>query len=431
MMATINPNLGPISTSTTVRTPAQAKPAAGESSPALPADGLNVDFSKAGGPAVEEKAAPQPTPEPAPQAPSAPAAIVVGGVELAAADGGFALSNTGGLAQLETPKAPEFSASIDGCLANLAASHHPEVADMLMGMQFGHLPASEADIKSVQAGGLGATTPTITSSQINWDLGADVVSSAQKFVIPVPQFADGGEPLVYPAGAKDKDGNLLVYTEDSKDKDGNSLAHLAGQPLPIMDWEGKPIGDMGVVFFNPKDQSWQAVKADGQGVVIMNQMTEDQGKALMDKIGADPGKLTLEQFKDVLTFAATTEYDDQGLVTREGCGDMYNSDRSFISKKMNAMETSETGIAQYGMFRRDDRDVCKVVFAEGPSEFEALTSGGVMVKQPIPEEGALLLRQPDGKGHLYRKIESQAFVETYKNKDGSAIELDKLPRHNI
>lgn len=369
-MATINPNMGPISTNLAAR-PAVASVTA-ESAPSLPSDGASIDFSKntAAAPETtrtEVPTAPAAAPEP-PAVATAPAPEVQSGVAQAAAEGGLALSNTGGLAQLETPKAPDFCSSIDGCLAGLAG-----------------------ETKSI---------PTITAENINWDKGAEVVSSAQKFVIPVPQFPGGGEALVYPDGAKDKDGN-----------------DIGGKP--IVDWQGQPIGEQGVVFFNPKDNAWQAVKADGQGVVIMNQMSEEQGKAIMEKVGGDPSKLTLEGFKEVLSFAVS-----------QGCGDMYNSDRGFISKKMNALETMDSGVPQYGMFRRDDRDVCKVVFADGPSEFTALTSGGVTVKQEIPDEGAIILRQPDGKGgFLHRKIENQAFEETYRMKDGSKINLDTLPRH--
>ena len=130
---------------------------------------------------------------------------------------------------------------------------------------------------------------TVTKNQFNFDKGTEVVSSAQKFIIPVPTFADkgGGEDLVYPKGATDKDGNSV-----------------AGRP--ITDWQGKPIGEpgeKGVVFFNHKDQSYQAVKADGNGVVIMNQVTDEQGKKLQDKIGKDPGKLSLQEFKGALEYA--------------------------------------------------------------------------------------------------------------------------------
>ena len=244
---------------------------------------------------------------------------------------------------------------------------------------------------------------TITQAGMNFDEGAKVVSGAQKFIIPVPTFAEngGGEDLVYPKGATDKDGNSV-----------------AGQP--ITDWQGKPIGEpgeKGVVFFNHKDQSYQAVKADGNGVVIMNQVTDEQGMKLQEKIGGDPGKLSIEEFKGALEYA----HSDLGV------GDMYNSDRDFIKSKMNAMETSETGVAQYGLHRRDDRDVCDVLFVEGKGEFQ----GPAATPQKF-EDGAVILRQPNSKaedGFSYRLIQPDAFKETYKNKDGSEIKLSELPRH--
>lgn len=244
----------------------------------------------------------------------------------------------------------------------------------------------------------------ITAQDVNWDKGAEVVSNAQKFVIPVPTFE--GEALIYPEGAKDKDGKSIA---------GN----------PIVDWQGQPIGEKGVVFFNPKDQAWQAVKSDGQGVVILNQVTEPQGQKLIAKIkdltGGDPSLLSLDQFKDVLSFA-TSEVGWEKP-------DMYNSDRDFIKKKMNALEATDTGIAQFGLFRRDDRDVCKALLAEGPAEFQAPTSGGVLVKQPIGEEGGVLLRQPDGKAFLFRKIDIEAMQETYTHKDGRKLSVSELPKH--
>lgn len=70
-----------------------------------------------------------------------------------------------------------------------------------------------------------------------------IISSAQKFIIPVPVLGASGEPLIYPEGAE-----------------------KAGEP--ILDYESNPIGDRGIVFFNGKDQSWQAAKGDGEAVII-------------------------------------------------------------------------------------------------------------------------------------------------------------------
>ncbi len=273
---------------------------------------------------------------------------------------------------LQSVAQPEYSKSIDGFLSKFVSARGKEMG-------------------------------TVTAGQLSFDKASDVVSSAQKFIIPVPTFAatGGGERLVYPEGAKDKGGT-----------------DLAGQP--ITDWQGKPIAgpdERGVVFFNHKDQSYQAVKADGNGVVILNQVTEEQGKKLQSKIGEDPGKLSLKEFKDALEFAHA----------ELGVGDMYNSDRDFIKSKMNPMETSETGVPQYGLYRRDDRDVCQALYIEGSGEFQ----GPAATPQKF-ENGAVIIRQPDAKapdGFSYRLIQPDAFVETYKNKNGSAIELEKLPRH--
>lgn len=411
-MASINPNMGSITSNFSVRSPGTGSLSTPTETPASPpGDALNVDFSKTssaapkaesvyqlgnkiaqtflenpfgqlggmlgsvmglGGFAASDPANPYLVGLSAhthfgvgEQPPAAPES----GLQAAATRENLSLSNSGGLAQLDSPLVTsDFSSDIDGCLAKLAGT---------------------SDTKEVR---------TITAGQVDWDKGADVTSNARKFIMPVPNFE--GEPLIYPDGAKDKDGNSIAGT-------------------PIKDWQGQPIGDKGVVFFNPKDQSWQAVKSDGQGVVIMNQMTEEQGKALMDKVGGDPMNMSLGQFKEFLSFASS----------EVGCKDMYNSDRGFIEKKMNAIESSPSGFPQFGMFRRDDQDVCKALFTKGPAEFDAPTTGGILVKLQIPEEGGVLLRQPDGKGFLFRKIDNEVFEETYKNKDGTQVSVGDLPRH--
>ena len=302
-------------------------------------------------PAPGPAAAPAPTETPRETPKQAPAEQPAPGPGVANGQGGTLLMTA------DTP-APKESAGIDGFLAKLAG------------------------VKGV-----------VTPDQINFDNGSPVVSSAQKFVIPVPKFADGGEPLVYPQGATNKKG------ED-----------IGGQP--IADWQGKPIGERGVVFFNEKDKAWQAVPGDGTGVVIMNQVTEDQSKMLLDKVGGDPGKLSLEQFKEVLTFANK----------EVGLGDMYNSDRGFISSKMNPLETQDTGIPQYGMFRRDDRDVCHALFLDGSGEFKGTSTTHQY------DDGGVVLRQKVGNEFNYRLIQPEEFQQTYNNKDGSRINLDSLPK---
>ncbi len=240
----------------------------------------------------------------------------------------------------------------------------------------------------------------LTHSQFNFDAGTEVVSSAQKFIIPVPQFE--GEDLVYPQGAKGANG------ED-----------LSGKPM--VDWEGNPIGgpgEKGLVFFNHKDQSWQAVKADGKGVVILNQVTQAQGERLSQRIGGDPSSLTLGEFKEVLEFA----HGDLGI------GDMYNSDRDFIRDKMDPMECCQSGVPEYGLHRRDDRDLCHAVLVLGSGTFQ-----GPAASPQRFDDGAVLVRQPDRKaegGYGYQLVQPDIFLETYKHKDGRGLTLGQIAQQD-
>ena len=130
-----------------------------------------------------------------------------------------------------------------------------------------------------------------------------VVSSAQKFVIPVSTQCD--EPLVYPPG---------------HEKAGT----------PILDWKGNPIGERGIVFHNPKDNSIESAPGDGTGVVIINEVSREHAAALyamIDELGGDPRNLSLQELRELLQFARSL-----------GLKDMYHSDVTFISQNMQPVE---------------------------------------------------------------------------------------------
>ena len=228
----------------------------------------------------------------------------------------------------------------------------------------------------------------VTAADLRFDpdRSTSVISSAQKFVIPVPAFGRSGEPLVYPEG-------------DEK----------AGKP--ILDYEGKLIGERGLVFFNAKDKSWQAVAGDGEGVIIVNEVTKEQGDRLDEKIRGfqtDPNKLTLTQLKQVLDFAR----DELEL------GDMYNSDRSFVKANMTpaaADEVSRAGgkeIEAYGLKKRDDRDICHAVYIPGKFVFE-----GPAASPQIFEDGGVIVEQ----GGELRGVQPDVFMRTYRLQNGREI----------
>ena len=243
--------------------------------------------------------------------------------------------------------------------------------------------------------GEGESLQVFGPENISFDKSLPTISNAQKFILPIPSIA--GEPLVYPEGVT-----------KAEDNTGNSKS-ISGQS--ISDWEGKPIGKEGIVFFNAKDQSWQAVVSDGKGVVIMNQVTEEQSRKLTAKIqelAKRPQELNLKQIKEVLSYA------------REelGINDMYNSDKKFIESKMNALESTNSGIEAFGLHRRDDRDICQAVFVEGAGEFQGPAATGQKFK-----DGAVIVKQGDST----RLIQPEIFSKTYSHPDGRPIEIRSIP----
>jgi len=213
-----------------------------------------------------------------------------------------------------------------------------------------------------------------------------VISSAQKFIIPVPAFVQGGEPLVYPQGYE-----------------------KAGQP--ILDYTGKPVGDRGLVFFNGKDKSWQAVKGDGEGVIIINEVTQEQARKLYQKIRdlrPDPNHLTLDELKQVLSFAQQ----QLGLI------DMYNSSRSFVQEKMTPVIAGEVpkvngnAVKAYGFVKRDDRDVNQAIYIPGAFFFD-----GPAASPQEFRDGGVIVEQ----GGKMRGVQTDIFVRTYKLSDGRSI----------
>lgn len=229
-------------------------------------------------------------------------------------------------------------------------------------------------------------TRTIKAADLKTGQGysTPVISNAQKFIIPVPAFGPKGEPLIYPPKHP-----------------------KAGQP--ILNRKGNPIGDRGIVFFNDKDQSWQAAVGDGQSVLIINEVTQQQAEKLHQKINElqpSPDKLNVIQLKQVLAYA------QQELALK----DVYNSTRSFIRQKMTLVGTTRSiqhdANDVYGFKKRDDRDVNQAIYIPGAFLFEGpaaspqkFTNGGVIIEQ----------------GGKMRGVQPDIFVRTYTLADGSRI----------
>ena len=95
---------------------------------------------------------------------------------------------------------------------------------------------------------------TITKDNVaNIEEGTPVISSANKFVLTIPKTQ--GEPLVNPSTEK-----------------------------AITDCEWKPVGESGIVFYNAKDNAIQAAPTNGNAVIIINKVNEEQSNKLKEKV---------------------------------------------------------------------------------------------------------------------------------------------------
>lgn len=250
-------------------------------------------------------------------------------------------------------------------------------------LQNGSLQACATTVSQTDEKSIRKIAPTQLS--VSPDATTAVISNAQKFIVPVPRLSNGGEPLVYPQGSE-----------------------KAGQA--ILDYTGNPIGDRGLVFFNGKDKSWQAVLGNGKGVIIINEVTQDQAKKLDQTIRGlkpSPNDLTLNDLKQAIAFAQQL-----GLV------DMYNSTREFIQQKMTPVFADDPTfnrqeIEAYGFKKRDDRDVNQAIYIPGTFVFE----GPAASPQKFKNGGVIVVQ-----GGKMRGVQPDIFMRTYKLSNGREIE---------
>jgi hypothetical protein len=226
----------------------------------------------------------------------------------------------------------------------------------------------------------------LSQDHIDFSHARPVISAAQKFVLPVAAFADA-DPLVYPGGTE-----------------------KAGQP--ITDWQGKPVGAKGIVFFNAIDKCYQAAPADGRSVIIINEVTAEKARDLREflhALGQPVEQLSKASLERVIAHAQK----NLGLV------DIYNSTDDFIRAKMTPVDAAEAGPRPWGWRKRDDRDICQAVFVKGPGRYE----GPGVTPQQIPPRGAFVVRQEVGGHSNDRMVDAEVMLRTYLNADGTRLEL--------
>lgn len=160
--------------------------------------------------------------------------------------------------------------------------------------------------------------------------------------------------------------------------------------------EGAIVSDYGVNNKTPSivvrngtetPPTWQGVDR-GTGVIIVNEVPEEVAEVALDMFNRGDG--TIGALNDVI-----------GFLVGRGCADQYTTSLGFVDTKLSPagrMLDSYTGIV-----KRDDRDLIPCWREDGNFFVVHGTGGSAKLIQP----GIL--------------------VRTYRNSDGSPIDLDKIP----
>lgn len=144
-------------------------------------------------------------------------------------------------------------------------------------------------------------------SKIDFTNAAVLLNRSKRFVLPIPELSGGGEELRYPDGPKKGE---AIYSN----KDGSI--------------------QKGIVFANHTDSCWQGVQGNGKEAIIINDLTEEQGKKLLAKINEicrDITKISPSQIQDVLSYARK----ELKLV------DMFDKDLESIRQQMRFVDPSK------------------------------------------------------------------------------------------
>lgn len=235
-------------------------------------------------------------------------------------------------------------------------------------------------------------------ADLNFQAAAHVISETQKFIIPIPVLENGGDALLYPQG---------------DEKEG----------MPVVDWEGKPAKGRGIVFYNYKDNAYQAVQGDGTGVIIINEVSKKQAASLLAKMmqltDNSPDTMNVGQVRHLLKQAYTL-----------GLSDMYNSEITYVESNMNPLAQYHSGVKNLGLHKRDDRDVCWAIQYTGAIEFtgpsvtpQTYKDGCIIVQVPSKEPLKVIITQESD----VRAVQLDVFLRTYTNADGQFLQLSDVP----
>ncbi len=217
--------------------------------------------------------------------------------------------------------------------------------------------------------------------------GIPVKLAARSFIIPIPEGV----------------GEFMTYPEDV----GAEPQFKKG--MPVINKKGESKGH-GIVFRNYADRTVQAARGDGKEMIIINGITEEQGKqlaAFYQVIAPDPEKAGVARIRQVLAFAHN----------KLGIDDFFNGDRD----KIPAFEKSQPHPTNpdCGVFIRRSDEIRRAVLGNGQGQYQGPAAS------PQQFSGNVIAVGNDR--HIWM-VQADAFLNTHRHAaDDREIKLTDLP----
>lgn len=237
----------------------------------------------------------------------------------------------------------------------------------------------------------GQLLPLLDTATLRFDPTSVFLNRSKRFILPVPDFGDGGEELVVPEG----------------------FPHAGA---PIYD-----PGDRGIRVFNAKDRLWVGARGDGKELIVLNDITPAQAAGLLTLVtdlGFPQRELTFEDLQRLIVHAEE----------KLGVNDRYAKKRSRLTqhRRLEPILTLASGdpVPHFGYMEVASDTEHHAVYLRRPFRID---SGPV--PQFYPEGGIVVT---DGKNRW--GVEPGVFMRNWVRKDRSKeillASLDDVPAEN-
>ena len=218
----------------------------------------------------------------------------------------------------------------------------------------------------------------LSKADLNFQNALAVIPATQSFLLPIPAF--------------------------EKEDDSNGQMSQNGGT--------KSSENKGVVFLNSKDKSWQQVRSDGEGVVVINDVSPTQSKALLKKVmqlsNNQPENLDKDKIKLFLKYTHAL-----------GLKDVFQADKNFVESNMNMIEVWDSGVENLGFHKYQDKKEVLAVRFSGTVSFD----DPAFSKQTY-ENGCVVVKNEDDKIQV---VKPDVFLKSYTKPNGSPVTLFDIP----